>query len=263
MNPLGDFVIINPMLRDNKARSLNHGFGQRALFTLLTRVVNLWSKGWWGLGRSWMHIEMFFQRQFPKMFLTLLGTVLQLLCVLSDITELTQWMVCFILLATQFPDRGLRTMVNWLPWGSSPWCARSGWGQPFLDAKLTHRECGFPTHRFEERSSRAPMPKEGNRISCPPLGIESQLGCLAWCHGPCGVPEWGWRGFPLPPQLTCRAASGWAGFPKGCTIWCLFRAIRWDESTLFLKSPTPPRQLHFRVTQPSHPFTLTPLAWNN
>ena len=174
------------------------------------------------------------------MFLTSLGTVLQLLSVLSDITDLTRWMVCFILLATQFPDHGLRTMVNWLPWGSSLWCAGSGWGEPFLDAKLTHRECGFPTHSFEERSSRAPMPKEGNRISCSPLGTESHLGSLAWCHGPCGVPEWRWRVFPLPPPLTCRAASGWAGFPKGCTIWCLFRAIRWDESTLFLKPAPPP-----------------------
>ena len=36
MNPLRDFVIINPMLRNKKARILSHGFGQRALFTPLT-----------------------------------------------------------------------------------------------------------------------------------------------------------------------------------------------------------------------------------
>lgn len=38
------------------------------------------------------------------MFLTLLGMVLWLRHVLSGITELIQGMVCFILLATQFPD---------------------------------------------------------------------------------------------------------------------------------------------------------------
>ena len=38
------------------------------------------------------------------MFLTLLGMVLWLQHALSGITELIQSMVCFILLATQFPD---------------------------------------------------------------------------------------------------------------------------------------------------------------
>lgn len=41
MSPLQGLVIINPTLKDNKARILNRGFGQRALSTLLTWVVNL------------------------------------------------------------------------------------------------------------------------------------------------------------------------------------------------------------------------------
>ena len=47
---------------------------------------------------------MLFPRESPRMFFTLLGMVLCLWRVLTGITELIQGMVCFISLATRFPD---------------------------------------------------------------------------------------------------------------------------------------------------------------
>lgn len=175
MNPLRDFVIINPMLRNKKARILNHGFGQRALFTPLTWVVNLWSKGWWSLRRSWMRMNSWCSfRGSPQECSSLYWGW----HVLTGITELIQGMVCFISLATRFPDPRPGGHGELTPLGELFALCRSGWGQPFLKAKLTHSECGFPSHGFSETSSRAPMPKEGNRISQPPLGIECQRGSL-------------------------------------------------------------------------------------
>lgn len=101
MNPLQGLVIINPTLKGKKARILNHGFGQRELFILLTWAVNLWRKGQRGPPRPWMHMNSSCSFWWvPDNFFRFPGIVLQLLCVTS-VSEPSAWSVLF---ATQFLD---------------------------------------------------------------------------------------------------------------------------------------------------------------
>lgn len=57
MNPIRGLVVISPTLKDNKARSLNHGFGQRARSPFSLELWTFDTKGLWGQRRPWMCIN--------------------------------------------------------------------------------------------------------------------------------------------------------------------------------------------------------------
>ena len=142
---------------------------------------------------------------------------------------------------------------------------RAGWGQLFLETKLSHSECGFPSHGFSERSSRAPMPKEGNRISQPLLGIGCRRGSLHFL-GPRGDwmpvgllafprPPWHSRMERSPPSTTNLQRLGW--FSKGHTRGRPF--VWFDGMTQPFSWPLSP-SIHTHVLPSSRSFTLTPLS---
>lgn len=79
--------------------------------------------------------------------------------------------------------------------------------------------------------------KEGNRISCPPLGIECHLGPLHDAMAPMEFQNGKGEPFSSLCHQHAGQPSGWAGFPEYCTMRCLFCAIRWDEQTLLLTAP--------------------------
>lgn len=121
---------------------------------------------------------MLFQMESPRILFTLLGIVLQLLCVLSDITELTQCVVCFISLATQVPDPGPEVRGQLL---KEALCGVWGEGKDSCCFMLSSntRSKDFQ-HTALGRELPGPiLPKEGPRISRAPLGIESQVDFLA------------------------------------------------------------------------------------
>lgn len=171
----------------------------------------------------------------PKNILSFLGIVLQLLCVLSDISELTQCVVCFILLATLFLDP-----------------------RPEDHSELTPLEmlsvvCGV---RVRTAISLCWARTQGVWISIPQLWGENFQGPYAKKKGIESLASlWGlnamWgplhdavaltefqngKGEPFFSLRHQRAGqpSGWAGFPECCTTRCLFCAIRWGEQTLLL-----------------------------
>jgi hypothetical protein len=53
MNSLRGLGIINPTLKDNRARILTHGHGWKAVFIPLTHLMSLWKPSAVGLRRPW------------------------------------------------------------------------------------------------------------------------------------------------------------------------------------------------------------------
>lgn len=84
MNPLRGLLIINPTLKNDTAKILNHGFGQRAALVPLPCVTSPWNTGW--LSREGLECVLI-HNALPVPRYSAPGILPRVLCVLGDFTE--------------------------------------------------------------------------------------------------------------------------------------------------------------------------------